>query len=136
MLHNECWWAPPRNIDDSDQNKVTGISYGMNDHSNSVRLTWVPDFTSSGKVKIYGYTYDEKTTDPKFTFLYITTIQTGQVYDACIESVGSKYKITVNGVSIFMDNLHADPSLCFRLYPYFGGNNTAPQDMVIEIDYL
>ena len=136
VLETTCWWASPRNNDDNDLNKLTGISYGLNDHSNSVRLTWAPDFTSNGRIKIYGYVYDEKTTDPKFTYQYITSVQTGQSCDGLIEVQGNKYKITVNGVSVLMDNLHPDSSLCFRLYPYFGGNNTAPQDMAIDIEYL
>ena len=136
ILHGECWWAPPRNTDDNDLNKLTGMVYGLSVHGNSVRLSWVPDFTAPGKIKIYGYTYDDKATDPKFTFQYITTVQTGYVCDGKIEAQGNKYAITVNGVTIMMDNLHPDPGICSKLYPYFGGNNTAPHDMVIDIEYL
>ena len=136
VLHASCWWMPKRNNDDGDLNKLTGISYGLNDHSNSVRLTWVPDFTVNGKIDIYGYTYDKKSTDPKFEALYINSVQVGQSCDGCIEVLDKKYKITVNGVSKEMANVHPDSSLCFRLFPYFGGNNTAPQDMLIDIDYL
>ena len=136
VMNSSCWWTPARNHDDGDLNKLTGVCYGLNVHGNSVRLTWVPDFNVNGKIDIYGYTYDEKATDPKFTALFITSVQTGQTNDGCIEVQGNQYKITVNGVSVLMENKHADPSLCYRLYPYFGGNNTAPQDMSIGIDYL
>jgi len=136
ILHSECWWPSPRNNDDYDQNKLTGIGYGLNHHGNSVRLTWVPDFTVNGRIKISGYTYDEKSASPQFAIREITTVQVGQPCEVCIEVQGNKYSITVNGVNVMMDNLHPDPNLCFRLYPYFGGNNTAPQDMVIDIDYL
>jgi hypothetical protein len=44
IFRPECWWAPPRNNDDLDLNKLAGIGYGMNHHQNSVRLAWVPDF--------------------------------------------------------------------------------------------
>ena len=135
ILHSSCWWAPARNTDDGDLNKLTGICYGLNVHGNSVRLTWVPDFTANGKIDIHGYTYDKNATGTHNS-LYITSVQVGQTYDGCIEVQGNKYKITVNGVSIMMDNTHKDPSLCNRLYPYFGGNNTAPQDMTIDIEYL
>ncbi len=136
VLHNACWWAPPRNTDDNGLNKLTGISFGLNDHNNSVRFAWIPDFAVSGKINIHGYTYDDQATTPKFTSRFITPVQVGQSCEASIEMVGNQYKLTVNGVTIFMDNLHPDSSLCFRLYPYFGGNNTAPQDMAIDIDYL
>jgi len=136
ILHGECWWAPSRNADDNDLNKLTGVAFGFGVHSNSVRLTWVPDFTTAGKIKIYAYTYNEKTTGPKFTFVYITTVDTGDICDSSIEVQGDKYAITVNGVTIQMDNKHKDPGIYNKLYPYFGGNNTAPQDMIIGIDYL
>ena len=96
----------------------------------------MPDFEHSGRIKIFGYTYDEKSADPKFTDRLITTVQVGQMYEAKIESLGYEYRITVNGVSVRMTNIHGDPNVCLRLYPYFGGNNTAPQDMTIEIEYL
>jgi hypothetical protein len=108
----------------------------MGVHSNSVRLTWIPDFDVNGKLRIFGYTYDEKSTDPKFTCLEITSVQVGQTCEGCIESVGNEYVITVNGVTVRMANVNADPNLCLRLFPYFGGNNTAPQDMTVDIEYL
>jgi hypothetical protein len=136
ILHGDCWWAPPRNTDDNDLNKLTGMAYGFSVHANSARLTWVPDFEKQGMIKIFGYVYDEKTTDPKFTAQYITTVPTGFRCDGTIEVQGNKYAFTVNGVTILMDNLHPDSGLCSRLYPYFGGNNTAPQNMHIDIEYL
>ena len=135
-MRSSCWWAPMRNNDDHDQNKLTGMVYGLNVHGNSVRLTWVPDFEAKGMIRISGYVYDKKTTDPKFTTKYITTVPVEQPVMATFENLGSEYEITVNGISIRMDNVHGDPKLCYRLYPYFGGNNTAPQDMVIDIEYL
>lgn len=135
-FHNDCYWVPARNNDDFDQNKLTGISYGLNVHSNSVRFTWVPDFNIPGAIKISGYTYDEKAAAPKFEIKYITSVQVGQTSEGCIESVGNEYVFTVNGVTVRMANANADPNLCLRLFPYFGGNNTAPQDMTVEVDYL
>ena len=134
-FHNECWWAPPRNNDDNDLNKLAGIGFGFNHQNNSVRLAWVPDFTTQGVIKIYGYTYDEKKVAPKFTFQYITSVHVGEICEARIESHGN-YAITVKGVTINMDNIKADPNLCFHLYPYFGGNNTAPHDMTIDLEFL
>ncbi|MEI7725032.1 MAG: hypothetical protein WCK09_07995 [Bacteroidota bacterium] len=135
-FHPDCYWAPERNNDDSDLNKLTGISYGMNVHSNSVRLTWRPDFNNPGTIEIFGYTYDEAAVAPKFSSLKITSVQVGQLVDACIVSDGNHYDFTVNKVTASMPNTNTDPNLCLRLYPYFGGNNTAPQDMTIDIDYL
>jgi hypothetical protein len=135
VFREECWWAPPRNNDDNDLNKLAGIGFGTNHHSNSVRLAWIPDFTSRGVIKIYGYTYDGKKEAPQFVSQYITSVHTGETCEAAIESHGN-YDITVNKVTIHMDNIRQDPNLCFHLYPYFGGNNAAPHDMIIDLEYL
>jgi len=128
----ECWWAPPRNSDDNDLNKLCGISYGLNDHSNSVRFAWVPDFTQNGVIKVYGYVYDQLSSGHVSKF--IATVKAEDVNSGTIKVAGNQYVLTVGSTSINMDNTHGDPNLCFRLYPYFGGNNTAPCDMVIGLD--
>lgn len=135
-FNNSCYWAPPRNNDDNDLNKLTGIGFGINHHNNSVRLAWVPDFYVAGSIKIYGYTYDKKKTGEKHTSLYITSVPVGQVHSAQIESRGNKYIITVNDSKVEMENSNPDPNICFRLFPYFGGTNTSPKDISIEIEYL
>ena len=33
-FRKECWWAPARNQDDLDQNKLAGIGFGTNHHNN------------------------------------------------------------------------------------------------------
>ena len=134
-FHPECWWTPARNSDDNDLNKLYGLSFGLNsDHSDSVRLAWKPDFNVSGKIDIYGYIYD-KLADSQHLSQYITSVQTGEDCLANIASNGDKYEFRVNTVNAEMANTHPDPGLCFRLFPYFGGNNTAPHDMTIEIEF-
>jgi hypothetical protein len=132
-FRKECWWAPPRNTDDLDQNKLAGIGFGTNHHNNSVRLTWVPDFENEGMIRVSGYTYDEKKEGQKFTIAYITSVHVEEIVTGKIESRDGGYYLTVKDVTIRMENNKADPNLCFRLFPYFGGNNTAPHDMVIEL---
>jgi hypothetical protein len=127
-----CWWAPPRNNDDLDLNKLCGIGYGLNHHKNSVRLAWVPDFNQPGKIKIFGYTYDESSAGHKSQF--IKTVQAGSVCNGRIVNNGANYQMSVDGTMITMENKSGDPGLCFGLFPYFGGNNTAPHDMDIELE--
>jgi hypothetical protein len=133
-FRKECWWAGPRNQDDLDQNKLGGIGFGTNHHNNSVRLTWVPDFENNGMIKVYGYTYDEKKEGQKFAITYIKSVHVEETVSGKIESRDKSYFITVGDTTIKMDNIKSDPGLCFRLFPYFGGNNTAPHDMVIELE--
>jgi hypothetical protein len=133
-LHPECWWSPARNSDDNDLNKLYGLTYGLNsDHSNSVRLAWKPDFGVNGKIDIYGYIYDEQLNSQHIS-QYIASVQTGADCMAMITNNGNKYEFMVNSINAEMPNNHPDPGLCFRLFPYFGGNNTAPNNMTIEIE--
>ena len=130
----ECWWAPPRNPDDHDLNKLCGISYGLNDHSNSVRFAWVPDFTQNGVINIFGYVYDELSSGHVSKF--IAAVKVEEVHTGLIKVVGNQYMLMIGITTINMDNTHGDPNLCFRLYPYFGGNNTAPCNMVIGLEII
>jgi len=134
VFRNECWWSPARNQEDLDQNKLAGIGFGTNHHNNSVRLTWVPDFETPGMIKVSGYTYDEKKEGQKFTIAFIKSVHVGDTITGKIESRDGAYFLTVNDVTIRMDNNKTDPNLCFRLFPYFGGNNTAPHDMIVELE--
>jgi hypothetical protein len=134
IFRNECWWSPPRNTDDHDLNKLAGIGFGTNHHNNSVRLAWVPDFANPGMINVYGYTYDEKKEGQKHTSVFIKSVHVQEPVTGKIESREGKYFITVKDVTVTMDNVKSDPNLCLRLFPYFGGNNTAPHDMVIELE--
>ena len=133
IFREACWWSPARNTDDLDQNKLAGIGFGTNHHNNSVRLTWVPDFDRPGMINVYGYTYDDKKEGQKFTIAFIRAVRVLEPVNARIESRDGAYFITVQDVTVRMENNKTDPNLCFRLFPYFGGNNTAPHDMVIEL---
>lgn len=130
----ECWWTPPRNTDDYELNRLCGISYGLNDHSNSVRFAWVPDFTQNGVINIHGYVYDELSSGHVSKF--ITAVKVEEVHTGLIKIVGNQYMLMIGITSINMDNIHGDPNLYFRLFPYFGGNNTAPCDMVIGLEII
>jgi hypothetical protein len=132
----ECWWNPPRNADDHDLNKLCGVGYGLSVHSNSVRFAWAPDFSKSGIINVYGYTYDEKKEGEPHTSKFITAVAVDTECVGMIRKVTTNYSFTVGTTSIFMENSHPDPAVCNRLFPYFGGNNTAPINMDIELEYL
>jgi hypothetical protein len=132
-FHPECWWSPARNSDDYDLNKLCGIGFGTDHQKNSARLAWVPDFNVPGKIDIHGYIYDEQSSG--HISKYIASVQTGVVCDGVITSNPGAYSIAVNGTAVTMPNNNKDPNLCFKLFPYFGGNNTAPCDMGVEVGF-
>jgi hypothetical protein len=94
----------------------------------------VPDFEQQGMIRVFGYTYDEKKEGQKFTSTFITSVHVDEIVTGSIENRDGSYFITVKDATVKMENIHADPNLCFRLFPYFGGNNTAPCNMVIELE--
>lgn len=130
MFGKDCWWFPPRNDDDYDLNKLYGLSFGLfSIHKNSIRLAWAPDFMEEGKIKIFGYVYDKGVR----TSQYIATVNVDATYLANIDVVSTKYKITVNGNTIEMDNALQGSYFQKEVYPYVGGNNTAIREMTIVV---
>jgi len=128
-LDSGCWWKHPRNNDDYDINKIYGISYGYH-HTNSLRLGWVPDFNSTNTIKIYGYWYQDKKRTTKFLCDVLTNVE----YNV-------EFKIYEDNTDIYINNRQSVvdfhlPDQCkwgYYLFPYFGGNNKAPNNMIITI---
>ena len=124
-----CYWDNPRNNDDYDINKLYGFSQGWH-HKNSIRFGWVPDFNIKNMIKIYAYYYN----NGKRNHMYIKTIKTEETYFSSIKINDD------NTAELMFDNkviiiYYKKPKyfLGYYLYPYFGGDNTAPNDMEIEV---
>lgn len=107
IFHADCLYVQePR----QGINKLFGFSKGINHMENSMRYGWTSDGT-----KIFIHTFDH--------------IDGDMVYkDAGVVMPGEPFTLTLN-----------DPKPSFfgyRLYPYFGGDKTAPQDMTIQMEWL
>lgn len=136
---NKSWWYPKENEDSKDVNKLPGFSIG--DHRiNGVRPGFVPYFKSGGinkkGIKIYMYTTVNRV-DSK------DSIYVGVAYH------GDVIRTTKSGNDYKMSILHnkftwTDPEKAktythpnehiFSYYTnfYFGGDNTAPHDMIAK----
>jgi hypothetical protein len=126
-LSNDCWWVGPRNSDDYDLNKLTGIGFGFNHHRNSWRLAWVPDFTKPNVFKLYAYTYDPTYRGHKSE--YIGEIYSNTEYTCIVENLGNTYYFACKGVgNVDLPNETPDCKLQFEIFFYHGGDNTAPND--------
>lgn len=113
-----------------DVNKLFGFSLGLH-HVNSYRFGWN---VLDGKIHIYAYSY----------------INSKRVIDEiCVIENNKKYKFIINiknGKAIFTivdDNynlkqvIQLAPSkkiFGYHLWPYFGGNKTAPNDIFIKFN--
>lgn len=123
---NNCWY-PKINNDSNDLNKIFGFG-GADHHKNSIRLCWRPNFENKGTISIFTCWYDDqKRSSKKFCDMKVG------------EHVEFEIKKNKNGFSVktsfHNDQInHSDPNPTWkRLWPYFGGNNTAPHNMMIEL---
>lgn len=131
----------PRNEDDKDVNKLFGFSFGHH-HNNSIRLGWLPVLGNESTVELFLYYYNKANPNYRGTFS-----ESGPV----IESLGFILKNTFhtctiadNHVSIehaggYSNDTHylfVKPKfkLGYLLYPYYGGDNTAPVNIKVQID--
>ena len=125
---DSCYWDNPRNNDDYDINKLYGFSQGWH-HKNSIRFGWMPDFNIKKMIKIYAYYYNN---GERF-HEYMTTIKTGENHFTSIKINDDNAELMFDNKLLIIDYKRPKYFLSYNLYPYFGGDNTAPNDMEIEI---
>lgn len=111
----------------ADINKLYGFSEGNNHQYNSARIGWA---WYAGSLRLYGYVYNESVRH----FKEITTINIGSEISCSIKLMGNNYLFTVNGVTDTLPRANATATTTgYQLYPYFGGDETAPHDIYILI---
>lgn len=132
MFSDACLY-PMTSNDDYDINKLYGITFGFDEHYRSLRLGWR---CIDGKIQIFTYWYS----DGKRGYTYLWTVEANETYLARFNKISNaQYQILLTGSA---DNLLANAIVNvnsssdivkFKLWPYFGGNLKAPQDMKIYI---
>lgn len=118
-----------------DINKLLGYSdCGNHHHGNSARFGWN---WVEGKVRIYTYVYVNGERIPE---KIMGDVEPGKMHRYKIEIEGDQYKFTLD------DHVELVQRGCtgsgggiipaYRLFPYFGGDESAPQQIRIKIRYL
>ena len=128
-----CIYETKEPSNQDDINKLYGFSdCGDAHHTNSARFGWRWNLKKS-KIEIFAYTYAHKTV----AYKYITDVDIDANNEYSIKIVDHKYLFTINGIKVEMDrgcsNKH---SIKYHLFPYFGGDETAPHSMTIKIKQL
>lgn len=114
----------------ADINKLYGLSdCGTDHHTNSARFGW-RWFTD--RLEIHAYTYLDK----KRNTAYITSVQLGQTNRYELVLGDKEYTFKVNDTQVILPRSCATVSSHYQLYPYFGGDETAPHDITIRIKEL
>ncbi len=112
-----------------DINKLAGFSdCNSFHHENSARFGWR---WLDGKLEIHAYAYvnGERVTE------YIGDVSLDEAYDYRLQMTDSDYVFYLQGYDPvrITRNSPCDRGFYYMLFPYFGGDETAPQDIVIRI---
>lgn len=135
VLGPECYYQKEQLNDKTGINKVGGFGIGLNHHENSVRIGWQPDFEREDtSIKIYVYLYNNGV---RYDY-YISNIYTCEVHKIkfSFTELCNQLIVEVNSQPFYIPEHYFPAKDGLKLFPYFGGNSTAPHDMKIYFERL
>jgi hypothetical protein len=110
-----------------DTNKLWGFSDGFDHLVNSARIGWR---YYEGNLQLMAYAHVAGI----FRYEELTIIQPGEEVTCRIKILGTHYVFAVKDVVIEIPRVTSgDYVTGYQLFPYFGGDEVAPQDIRIEI---
>lgn len=114
-----------------DIHKLYGFSdCGSFHHENSARVGWV---WNGRQIELYAYCYADSVRSSKL----LGTVAIGTAVELAIQPDSGQYIFEMNGVPTSMKRRCTTTGISgYQLYPYFGGDETAPQDVHIYIKDL
>ena len=123
------------NENQADINKLFGVGYLWNHHKDSARFGWNYN-TETKKINIFAYCY----VDRQRVYDKICEIELGKYYDLSLYLDKQDYTFYVKGdgdrLNIGEKVIHSpfcEKVFGFLLGVYFGGNETAPHPMNLEL---
>lgn len=113
-----------------DINKLYGFSEGFNHQYNSARIGWR---WSNDSLRLFGYVYNNGTRVSS----EISAVNIGDTIRCSISLLDSFYQFKVNQRVLTLSRTAVGSVASgYQLYPYFGGDETAPQPITIKIKEL
>lgn len=111
-----------------DVNKLIGFSdCGAGHHENSARLGWN---WNGRNVMIYAYAYS----GTQRIILPIDSVKIGKAFSCSVEAIEGSYHFAVGESKVSIQRFCNNYTGSFyKLFPYFGGDETAPHDIRIYI---
>ena len=111
-----------------DINKLYGFSDNNQEHhTNSARIGWR---WYNNQLQLFAYVYNNGVQSDKM----ITSVPINQEVNSIIKVEGNTYVFTVNGTVVTMPRVSVtSQAIGYQLYPYFGGDEVAPQNIKILI---
>ncbi len=121
-------------LDPGNQNDINKL-YGFSDnnrthHEFSARIGWR---WSNNALRLFGYVYNNSVRRSQ----EICTGKIGEEIECTIKVIGAHYLFSVGGQTLSMPRTSTTPAAeGYQLYPYFGGDETAPHSISIWIKDL
>ena len=114
-----------------DVNKLYGFADNNDQHHHfSARFGWR---WSDDSLRLFGYIYN----NGEMSYEELQPIQIGKEYHCSIKVNAAEYIFTIDESKKSMPRASTTPTaIGYKLYPYFGGNETAPHDIHIRIKEL
>jgi hypothetical protein len=110
-----------------DVNKLLGFSEGNDHHLNSARIGWA---WNKNALRLYAYVY----TNGTMKFREIVTVGIGETIKCKIGIAENHYTFSVDNSYVELERWNTGPAVPgYMLYPYFGGDETAPHTITIQI---
>ena len=118
-------------VNQEDINKLYGFADNNANHEQySARIGWN---WARNALRLYAYVYNAGVRSSQ----EIGTISIGAEHSCSIKVVANQYQFTVDKLSISMPrSSQTTEGAGYRLFPYFGGDETAPHDIHIVIREL
>lgn len=131
ILDSSCIYQTKDPHNQADINKLYGFSDSMgHHHTNSARFGWN---WMNGEMRLHAYCYVSK----ERMFKELGTVPLNKKIRCSIEVLPGKYIFTVNGKKDTMLRASQESeSRGYMLFPYFGGDESAPHDIHIKIKDL
>lgn len=116
-----------------DINKLCGIGWFPSHHQNSVRFGWRYN-EGTAKVDIFAYVYVKgqrlsSAVDPKL----IASLDRNKEYELKMTLTDKSYVLEANGKAVVILKDWRIQSFGYYLKPYFGGDEVAPHDIIINL---
>ena len=115
----------------NDINKLYGFSDNNSTHHEySARFGWR---WSDNALRLFAYDYNKGV----MSFKELTTVNIGKEINCSIQVDSAAYIFSVDGTQTIMPRASTTPvAQGYKLYPYFGGDETAPHNISIWIEDL
>jgi len=114
----------------ADWNKLMGFSDCNSLHqTNSVRLVWR---WYQNELQIGEYRY----LDGEREYSLISTVPLNEKNSGRIVTQNDQYQITVNDVEVTRERSCTERNTGYWLFPYFGGDETAPHNISIRVRHI